>query len=143
MYMCFICSKEGHFIDDCPDKPKPKEVTLAVNMLNTAAIPEVNVVTRSQTKLLTLKDKPKDPKNKGKQVVKDEWVEQRSLAAKLTEEFAEMKPEKPETSQAREITRILPKDSISEKKQGCLLEQAPVKERWVYKPKLESLLKEE
>lgn len=105
IYTCFIYDKEGHFAIDYLDKPKPKEAAPAIIMINTA---DVNAITRSQSKLLAIEDKEK---SKGKQKVSDEWSEQRLLAAKIAEEFAKMKPEKPETSQAREITKVLPKSS--------------------------------
>ena len=53
---------------------------------------------------------------KGKQIANDELAEQRQLAARLTEEFAKMKPEQPESSSARHITKIMPKPCTNQKK---------------------------
>ena len=49
-------------------------------------------------------------------MVKDELAEQRKLAARLTEEFAKLKPEQPESSSARQITKIAPKPFVEQKK---------------------------
>ena len=110
IFTCFKCGKEGHFAADCPDKNTTKDVTPAVSLISPAVA--VNAVTRSQNRLLIedVKEVPEpkvnEAKAKGKQVVKDELAEQCQLAAKLTEVFSQMKPEQPETSSAREITKI-------------------------------------
>ena len=48
--------------------------------------------------------------------MKDELAEKHKLAARLTEEFAKLKPELPECSTARQITKIAPKPLIEQKK---------------------------
>ena len=98
----------------CPDKVTPKE-TPEINMISLTV--SVNVVTRSQSKLM-IEDASdlSTTKAKGKQIVKDELAEQRQLAAKLTEEFAKMKPEQPESSSTRQITKIAPKPCTNQKK---------------------------
>ena len=82
----------------------PKDVTLAVSLINPTAA--LNAVTRSQNRLL-IEDVKKvaEPKAKGKQVM-EELANHYKLAAKLTEVFLQMKPEQPECSRAREITKI-------------------------------------
>ena len=109
IYTYFKCGKEGHFAADCPDKNVTKDVTPAVSFIS--SVVAVNAVTRSQKRLLLEDVKVTEPKvheakAKGKQIVKDELAEQCQLAAKLTEVFSQMKPEQPETSSAREITKI-------------------------------------
>ena len=83
----------------------PKDVTPAVSLISPAVA--VNAVTRSQNRLL-IEDvkKVSEPKAKGKQVMKDELADHCQLAAKLTEAFSQMKLEQPESSRAREITKI-------------------------------------
>ena len=109
VYTCFSCGKEGHFAANCPDKLALKE-TPDVNLVSSTV--SVNAVTRSQSAVLR-KDatevEERKIRDKGKQVEKDELAEQRKLAARLTEEFAKLKPELPECSGARQITKIIPK----------------------------------
>ena len=114
VYTCFSCGKEGHFAANCPDKVTPKE-TPDVNLISSTV--SINAVTRSQGQLL-LKDVHEESKSKakGKEAVKDELAEQRKLAARLTEEFAKLKPELPECSTTRQITKIAPKPFAEQKK---------------------------
>ena len=88
----------------------PKE-TPDVNLISSTV--SVNAVTKSQGQLL-LKDVHEESKSKakGKEAVKDELAEQRKLAARLTEEFAKLKPELLECSIARQITKIAPKPFV-------------------------------
>ena len=70
----------------------------------------VNDVTRSQSKLMIKDDSDSAAiKAKGKQIAKDELAKQHQVVAKLIEVFAKMRPEKLESSSAREITKVQPK----------------------------------
>ena len=117
-----------------------KDFTPAVSLISPAVA--INAIIRSQHRLLIedVKEIPEskanESKSKGKQVLKDELTEQCQLAAKITEAFSKMKPEQPESSSAREITKI-PSKPLTDplkapelgyahyiRKQGMMKEQA-------------------
>lgn len=66
-----------------------------------------------------MQEEPKS-KAKGKEAVKDELAKQRKLAARLTEEFAKLKPELPKCLSARQITKVAPKPFTEQKKASIL-----------------------
>ena len=91
----------------------------------------MNAITCSHLKNLKREQqtKEKECKQKGKQIPKDEWVEQRLLATKISEEITKMRLEQLESLVARIIARIMHKETKEPRltqEQGVLNETKPL-----------------